>query len=90
MFKVLLLLLFILILIAYVFSDPYICTATNSTNKDVIKSANTVTNNIPSHVENKLTLEEDIINNMKTGNNEMTSSPAYQPLLANGASGCNI
>lgn len=89
MFKTLLTLLFILILVGYVFSEPV--SSSTSPMKDLaLNDAYIQANNIPPPDEPTYTLEEDIVNNMKTTNTHVSVSPTYQPLLSNAPSGFNL
>lgn len=77
MFKTLLTLLFILILVGYVFSEPV--TSSTSPMKDLaLNDAYIQANNIPPPDEPTYTLEEDIVNNMKTTNKSIKKYKKYK------------
>tara|TARA_A100001011_G_scaffold301249_1_gene314735 strand:- start:4172 stop:4513 length:342 start_codon:yes stop_codon:yes gene_type:complete len=76
MFKTLLTLLFILILIGYVFSEPV--SSSTSPMKDLaLNDAYIQANNVPPPDEPTYTLEEDIVNNMKTTNKSIKKYKKY-------------
>lgn len=89
MFKTLLIVLFVLILLAYVFSDP-LSSAVLPRQSMELKNNIIKKTDLPILKKTQVTLEEDIVNNIKLPGEEINESPTYQPLLSNGPSGFNI
>ena len=91
MFKALLLVLFILILLGYVFSEPVVSSTTPQ--EDLVSYDNKIqVENVPPPDEPTYTLEEDIVNNMKTSNSvsDSVSSPTFSPIMASGPSAYDL
>lgn len=83
MFKVLLFLLFVLILLGYVFSQPAGCSTTPQL--DLQSTDNNIQSNYtPPPNEPTFTLEENIVNNMKSNSsiNDTVSSSSFKPIMA--------
>ena len=86
MFKTLIPLLFGLILLAYVFSEP-VSTSKNPIRQLASYDRKIQSENIPPVEPEAPTLEEEIVNNMKLTSHDNEMTPAFQPVMASSTSG---
>ena len=86
MFKTLIPLLFGLILLAYVFSEP-VSTSKNPIRELASYDKKIQAENIPTVEPEAPTLEEDIVNNMKLTSHDNEITPTFQPVMASSTSG---
>lgn len=80
MFKTLIPLLFGLILLAYVFSEP-VTTTKNPIRELASHDKKIQSENVPPVEPETPTLEEEIVNNMKTTSHDNQMTPTFQPVL---------
>lgn len=86
MFKTLIPLLFGLILLAYVFSEP-VSTSKNPIRELASYDKKIQSENIPPVEPEVPTLEQEIINNMKLTSHDNEMTPTFQPVMASSTSG---
>ena len=86
MFKTLIPLLFGLILLAYVFSEP-VSTSKNPIRQLASYDRKIQSENIPPVEPEAPTLEEEIVNNMKLTSHDNEMTPAFQPVMASSTRG---
>lgn len=86
MFKTLIPLLFGLILLAYVFSEP-VSTSKNPIRELASYDKKIQSENIPPVEPEVPTLEQEIVNNMKLTSHDNEMSPTFQPIMASSTSG---
>ena len=86
MFKTLIPLLFGLILLAYVFSEP-VSTSKNPIRQLASYDRKIQSENIPPVEPEAPTLEEEIVNNMKLTSHDNEMTPTFQPVMASSTSG---